>query len=290
MEPQPAGPVSIGPRGASPLPDVLMVSPDARQSSTELLTALSPSWPLAPCHVKQLHVGYDLKENALKSAVLFDLDETLFSRSASIRSFVEQQFSERALGRFAGLATLCERFMELDARGSVPKTTVYRVITEEMGLPCDDEGQALFEDYEANAWRHALAFEGMRELLLWLREDGRKIGIVSNGQTHIQLRSFLALNLDRLVDTYLISETEECRKPDTEIFWRAARRLSVEPKDCIFVGDSPHADMAGARAAGMTTVWLPNGLTWPESFEWRPDATVSTLDEVRTVVAQWDRH
>lgn len=39
---------------------------------------------------------------------------------------------------------------------------------------------------------------------LW--DTGRRTGIVSNGQTHIQLRSLLALNLDRLVETYLISK------------------------------------------------------------------------------------
>lgn len=229
------------------------------------------------------------KDHAVKSPVLFDLDETLFSRTASVRVFVEHQFSGKEIGNFTSLDALCDRFMMLDARGSVSKTIVYKSITQEMGLACDDDGRALFEEYEANAWRHAFAFDGMRELLLWLRGDGRKIGIVSNGQTHIQLRSLLALNLDRLVDTYLISEAEACRKPDPEIFRRAAKRLAAEPQDCIFVGDFPHSDMAGARAAHMRTVWVPNGFQWPNDFDWRPDAIVSSLDEVRGVVEKLDR-
>jgi len=127
--------------------------------------------------------SFDLKGHALKSAVLFDLDETLFNRSASVRSFVEQQFSNKDWGSFAGLEALCDRFMELDSRGSVP--TVYRVVTEEIGLPGNDNGLALFNDYATNAWRYAFAFEGMHDLLLWLREDSHKTGIVSNGQAHI---------------------------------------------------------------------------------------------------------
>lgn len=156
----------------------------------------------------------DQKESALKAPVLFDLDETLLNRSASVRAFVEQQFKSRDLGRFANINALCDRFMALDARGSVPKTTVYRIIMDEIGLPCNDAGRTLFDDYEANAWRHAFAFEGMRELLLWLREDDRKTGIVSNGQTHIQLRSLLALNLDRLVDTFGGRSVSETRPRD----------------------------------------------------------------------------
>ncbi|QUS37421.1 HAD family hydrolase [Falsirhodobacter algicola] len=224
----------------------------------------------------------------MKSPVLFDLDETLLSRAASVRIFVEQQFSGKDLGRFTSLDTLCDRFMMLDARGTVSKSVVYKIITQEMGLGCTDCGRALFDEYEANAWRHAFAFDGMRELLLWLRGDGRKIGIVSNGQTHIQLRSLLALNLDRLVDTYLISEAEACRKPEPEIFRRAAQRLAAAPQDCIFVGDSPHADMAGARAVQMRTVWFQNALPWPDDFDWRPDAIVSSLGDVRGVVENLD--
>ncbi|MDP0929898.1 HAD family hydrolase [Paracoccus onubensis] len=222
------------------------------------------------------------------SAVLFDLDETLFDRSASVRSFVRQQFAGSGIGRFPSVTDLCNRFMELDARGSMPKIEVYGTLIEEMGGHRDELRQALFDDYEANAWRHAVPFDGMRPLLSWLRQNGRKIGIVSNGQTHIQLRSLLALNLDRMVDAYLISEEEACRKPEAEIFERAANRLDVRTSDCIFVGDSPQADMAGARAAGMKTIWFPNGASWPSDYAWRPDATVASLWEVQAVVKRWE--
>ncbi len=222
----------------------------------------------------------------MASPVLFDLDETLFNRSASVRAFVTQQFSGRDLGRFVTLNAACDRFMVLDARGSVPKTVVYQTLTQEMGG--GNDWQALFDDYEANAWRHATGFEGMRELLVSLRKQGRKLGIVSNGQTHIQLRSLLALGLDRLVDCYLISETEGCRKPEPEIFRRAASRLGAEPRDCIFVGDSPQADMAGARAVQMRTVWFPNGLAWPVDFDWQPDAVVTSLAEVGEAIEKLD--
>lgn len=74
------------------------------------------------------------KDHAVKSPVLFDLDETLFSRTASVRVFVEHQFSGKEIGNFTSLDALCDRFMMLDARGSVSKTIVYKSITQEMGL------------------------------------------------------------------------------------------------------------------------------------------------------------
>ncbi|RWR25046.1 HAD family hydrolase [Sinirhodobacter populi] len=220
------------------------------------------------------------------AAILFDLDETLFNRSASVRRFVECQFASLDLGHFKSLNELCDRFIELDARGSVPKNEVYRVIDEEIGEHRNPPWSDLFDDYEANAWRHAFAFEGMADLIVWLRNKGFLIGIVSNGQTHIQLRNLLALGLDRLVDTYLFSEQERCRKPDPEIFCRAAERLSVLPSDCIFVGDSPQADMAGSRSLGMKTIWFSNGAAWPTDFDWQPDATIYSLVDVRSALEQ----
>jgi len=46
------------------------------------------------------------------------------------------------------------------------------------------------------------------------------------------------------------------RKPNRLLFETAAARIGAEPDDIWFVGDSLDVDVAGARAAGMTTVWL----------------------------------
>ncbi|WP_064031981.1 HAD family hydrolase [Methylosinus sp. R-45379] len=221
------------------------------------------------------------------SAVLFDLDETLFNRSASLRDFVADQFSTKWHCDHIDFNAVVDRFLELDARGRLHKMEVYGTLLAELGLADSDVAKEMFFDYETRAWRFARAFDGAAELLSWLTREGVRFGIVSNGQTHIQLRSILALNLDRLTDVYLISEQEKCRKPDPEIFRRAADRLGISTGQCVFVGDSPEADMFGARSVGMKTVWFPNGAAWPTSYLWQPDATVSSLFEAREVIANW---
>jgi putative hydrolase of the HAD superfamily len=70
------------------------------------------------------------------------------------------------------------------------------------------------------------------------------------------------------------------RKPDRAIFLHAAQRLGVEPSGCLFVGDNPVADILGAHACGMRTAWLANRSKWPDELSPRPDAVISTLDEV----------
>ncbi|HEY8247178.1 MAG TPA: HAD family hydrolase [Hyphomicrobium sp.] len=224
------------------------------------------------------------------SAVLFDLDETLFNRSASLRDFVADQFSTKWRCSHGNLNAVIDRFLELDARGRVSKADVYGTLLAELGITDPDVAKEMHFDYETRAWRFARAFEGMTDLLLWLRQEGLRLGIVSNGQTHIQLRSVLALNLDRLTDVCLISEQEKYRKPDPEIFHRAADRLGIMTGECVFIGDSPEADMFGARSVGMKTVWFPNGAVWPITYLWQPDATIGSLFEGRELIANWMRN
>ncbi|WP_375785898.1 HAD family hydrolase [Bradyrhizobium sp. Pha-3] len=204
-----------------------------------------------------------------------------------MRTFVENQFSSVDLGQFDSLRSVCDRFLELDGRGRVSKREVYAQLVAEMAVSDTTIATAMFNDYEAHSWRFAKAFDGVADLLSWLAESGLKIAIVTNGQAHIQLRSLLALNLDRLADAYLISEQEGCRKPEPEIFLRAAKRLAVQPTDCAFVGDSPESDMFGARALGMKTIWIPNGTLWPDEYDWQPDAIVEGLSEVRELIEVW---
>lgn len=47
-----------------------------------------------------------------------------------------------------------------------------------------------------------------------------------------------------------------CQKPDPAIFGRALEAVGVEAASAVHVGDTVHADVAGARAAGLRAVHL----------------------------------
>jgi putative hydrolase of the HAD superfamily len=58
---------------------------------------------------------------------------------------------------------------------------------------------------------------------------------------------------DELFDAVVISGEVGIRKPEPEIYALAARRLGVEPGQCVFVDDLP-PNVRGAEAAGMVGV------------------------------------
>lgn len=213
-------------------------------------------------------------------AALFDLDETLFNRTASLRSFLSDQISRHKGLQFASPDELISNFLRLDKRGRVPKDQVYQMLLSDLDADKDKFASELFHEYETMFWRFAQPFPGIEKMFADIKRLGVKTSIVTNGQTHIQLRTLLALNLDRAVDDFLISETVGLRKPDRRIFELAADRLCVQPDECLFVGDSATTDILGAQQTGMTGVWFPNGAKWDVDRAESPDVTIRSLDEI----------
>ena len=78
-------------------------------------------------------------------------------------------------------------------------------------------------------------------------------------------------------DAVVSSEELRVYKPHVSIFHETCARLGVAPEDALYVGDSPWADVAGARNAGLRAVWLNRRNTaWPGDIE-APNETVSDV-------------
>lgn len=90
------------------------------------------------------------------------------------------------------------------------------------------------------------------------RDSGWRIGVVTNGTTAQQMLKIQTVGLEPYVDAVIISEAEQVKKPDPEIFLIAARRLGAELAGGWMVGDHPAADIAGGPCG-----WPENGLGYP---------------------------
>ena len=112
---------------------------------------------------------------------------------------------------------------------------------------------------------------GQEELLDWLR--GRyRLAVVSNFDYTPTVRRILAEGgiLGRF-ETVVVSDTVGWRKPRPDIFHRALAEMGVTAGECLFVGDRPEIDVAGAKGVGMAAAWLnvtrallPPGLPAPD--------------------------
>ena len=68
------------------------------------------------------------------------------------------------------------------------------------------------------------------------------------------------------------------RKPRPDIFWDTLAEMGVAPADAAYVGDYWPYDMAGARAAGMRSIWLVEPGKRRDDLP--ADAIISSLPEL----------
>jgi len=240
-------------------------------------------------HPKPTAFRYRQEWNDMVACVLFDLDETLFNRTASLRAFLTDQYARHGPLNGLDCDDLIERFLVLDQRGTVAKSVVYPQLLRTVGIDHAPLAELLLDEYETKFHTHARGFPGLDKLPDALRQRGLRLGIVTNGRTVHQSQTIRALLIDRWAEKALISESEGIRKPDPAIFARAAAMLDAKPGDCVFIGDSPLADIKGAHDAGMRTIWFPNGAVWPANIAPVYDAKIHQLDEIPALISAFSR-
>lgn len=213
--------------------------------------------------------------------ILFDLDGTLLDRDSSLIAFLENQYDRIHAFYDVDKHMFIERFIQLDQKGYVWKDKVYQSLVKEMNLALSWE--ELLEDYVESFQNHCIGFSGLIELLDFIKEKNLKLGIITNGFGRFQMNNIKGLKIDHYFDEILISEVEGLRKPDIEIFTRAANRLGIEPHEAIFVGDHPVNDVEASIKAGMVGIWKED-----DFFE-RPskdDRSIKSLFEMKDLLVR----
>ncbi len=191
-------------------------------------------------------------------AVIFDLDQTLLDRDRSLREFIHWQCRGMLRPYLENEQSFTNRFIELDANGTVWKDRVYQELINEFSL-ADWSVQELLTVYETCFCAFALPREGVVEAVKSLAGK-YKIGLISNGMTPFQERNFRALGISSVFESIIVSQAVGLRKPDRQIFHLGCHQLGASPQNTIFIGDNPIADMRGASDAGLNTIFVTTPL------------------------------
>ena len=119
-----------------------------------------------------------------------------------------------------------------------------------------------------------------------VRAAGIRQGIISNGSDDANARRLLEKgDLESYFETVLTSAAFGRRKPDPSIFQAALAEFGVGPEESVMVGDSYEADIAGARAVGMRTIWITRRVRQlPGAPGLQAETKVGSLAEIPALV------
>jgi len=144
-------------------------------------------------------------------------------------------------------------------------------------------GQGLAEAFTTIRRRLQRLMPDAREVLTRLSAD-YAIGLLTNGAPDLQREKIAASGLGDFFQAVTISGEYGIGKPRAEIFHRLAGSMKVEAAEAVMVGNSLERDIAGARNAGITSIWI-KVLGSEETDEAEPDFTITGLSEIPEILA-----
>jgi phosphoglycolate phosphatase len=106
--------------------------------------------------------------------------------------------------------------------------------------------------YEMRMTRETCVFDAMRPVLDSLDRRRLRWGIVTNKAERFTLPLVHALGLQTRAAAVVAGDTTPHAKPHPAPLFEAARRMGLEPGQCMYVGDDVR-DVQAGHAAGMTT-------------------------------------
>jgi putative hydrolase of the HAD superfamily len=125
---------------------------------------------------------------------------------------------------------------------------------------------------------------GARELMAQLAPNF-SIALLTNGAPDLQREKIAATGLASFFKAVAVSGEHGIGKPKPEIFQILLAELGVLPDEALMVGNSLERDIAGARNAGIRSVWIrvPGS---EELAEVVPDHTITALNEIPRILEQ----
>ncbi len=120
-----------------------------------------------------------------------------------------------------------------------------------------------------------------------LKSRGFRLGIISNGADNQNTYTLIDKAQIRPYFEYIISSAAfGKRKPHPGIFHAALEYFQVAPEQTVMVGDTFEADIVGAQAVGMNSIWVTRRVQKTVTrHQVRPDAVVSTLSEIPALLS-----
>lgn len=215
------------------------------------------------------------------TALLFDLDNTLFDREAAFRGVAEDFYAE-----FLAPTALMSRdeavalMVEWDEDGYSNRRGFREALLAkwpEAGLDFD----ALNAWYRQAMERRSLPDASVNDFLGDVNRAGVPWGIVTNGNGRNQRNKCRLAGLGELARFIIVSEEQGYAKPDPRIYADALSALGLaSPEGVLFVGDNPVTDVDGARAFGMRTAWMSRGRSFPANLP-PPDLVIERVTDLR---------
>ncbi|SEW21883.1 HAD family hydrolase [Natrinema salifodinae] len=222
---------------------------------------------------------------AVYDAICFDLDRTLCEPTQDAADLLDATFDHTGRERFCTPADLRAAVPDLPTAETDREfyEHLFAEVARRAGVESDVAPDLAAEYLELQDPTAVQFRPGARAALDHARDRGR-VGLITNGGRKTQTQKLRSLGIEDAFDVRVFTDPSAgiYPKPDAAPFEYALAELDVAPDAAIHVGDSLHADVAGANAMGLDSAWLDTGRDGPREHE--PTYELASLEAFETVV------
>ena len=222
-------------------------------------------------------------------AVLMDIDDTLLDFGKCAEQAMRIGFAERGLpfdnSTYAVFTRINDVLWQQIERGELTTQQLFEFrwnrIFEALGIEAD--GVAFEKRFLDLLYETAIPVDGADEICRYLK--GKYILCAASNAFHDQQLNRLSMSgFLPYFDHVFVSESLGYRKPE-KAFFDACRAFlpDVAADECVMIGDSLTADIAGGKNAGMKTIWY-NHAHRPVPEHCEADQIVDSLLELKTLL------
>jgi len=167
----------------------------------------------------------------------------------------------------------------------VPKL-VERALTSELEATPNSEDYekaypVFLELYAENTAKRSCLYDGVREGLDYMKSQGYLLGCVTNKAEQFTLPLLKALGIFDDFSIIISGDTLAKKKPDPLPLLHSASHFSIDPKDCMMLGDSV-SDVRASRAAGFAIICMSYGYNHGNDIaNEEPDLVLDSMSELR---------
>jgi len=191
-------------------------------------------------------------------AVIFDLDNTLIDfikmKKEACRSAVKAM---RRVGLKIDEKTCLEKLMDTYYRVGLESDVAITTFLKELTGEVDENIlQAGIDGYLKAKPNFLKPYPYVLETLEMLKNQGLKLGIITDAKREKALQRLDAMNITRFFDIIITYTESKVKKPDLFPFKLAMKKLDLGPEDILFVGDSVRRDIEPAKKLRMQTLLI----------------------------------
>jgi putative hydrolase of the HAD superfamily len=202
-------------------------------------------------------------------ALVFDLDGTLVDQEGAERDALMRLYEDELklapkpsfrdflrVWRTAADDYL-QRFLDNKMSFEDQRTQRFEALYIAFGQTCPPgEATRMHEAYVALYRQQWRAFEDTKPALEGLKAEGYRLAVITNGDGAQQRAKMVATDLLGYFENIVVSGDVKIAKPDPGIFKHSEKALGLAPSQLAYIGDRLDADVAGAKSAAWTPIWL----------------------------------